>query len=111
MNVVCRWASSVRNVSVALLTIGIATPVGPLLSGYLIEHTGQTLTFIVLAAVVAGCTIAMQLSTAIRSTLRHGNYPAVEPAVGVGPPSGSRRAIGEGRRTLTRRGGRHQYLR
>jgi MFS family permease len=62
-----------RVVSAALLTIGVATPLGPLLSGYLIEHTGQTLTFAILAAVVAACTITMQMSTAIRATPHPGN--------------------------------------
>lgn len=61
-----------RVVSAALLTIGVATPLGPLMSGYLIEHTGQTLTFTILAAVVAACTITMQTSTAIRTTPRPG---------------------------------------
>jgi MFS family permease len=61
-----------RVISAAMLTAGIAAPVGPLLAGFLLDHTGQAPTFLAFSALVAALTITMQCNTAIRTMRRPG---------------------------------------
>ena len=56
-----------RVISAAMLTAGIAAPLGPLLGGFLFDHSGQTATFLTFSAMVAALTIAMHFSAAIRT--------------------------------------------
>ena len=61
-----------RVISAAMLTAGIAAPLGPLLGGFLFDHSGQAPTFLTFAAMVAALTITMHFSTAIRTMRRPG---------------------------------------
>ena len=61
-----------RVIGAAMLTGGIAAPLGPLLAGYLFDHTGQAPTFLTFATVVAALTLAMHLSATIRTMRRPG---------------------------------------
>ena len=56
-----------RVISAAMLTAGIAAPLGPLLGGFLFDHSGQAPTFLTFSTMVAALTITMHLSTAIRT--------------------------------------------
>jgi MFS family permease len=56
-----------RVISAAMLTAGIAAPLGPLLGGLLFEHSGQAPTFLAFSSMVAALTITMHFSTAIRT--------------------------------------------
>ncbi|WP_370318333.1 MFS transporter [Actinoplanes sp. ATCC 53533] len=56
-----------RVISAAMLTAGIAAPLGPLLGGFLFDRAGQAPTFLTFAALVAALTITMHFSPAIRT--------------------------------------------
>jgi len=56
-----------RVISAAMLTAGIAAPIGPLLGGLLLDRFGQATAFAVFAAIVATMTATMHLSTSIRT--------------------------------------------
>jgi MFS family permease len=61
-----------RVISAAMLTAGVAAPLGPLLGGVLFDHSGQALTFLTCSTMVAVLTITMHFSTAIRTMRRPG---------------------------------------
>lgn len=61
-----------RVISAAMLTAGIAAPLGPLLGGFLFDHSGQAPTFLTFSTMVAALTITMHFSTAIRTMRRPG---------------------------------------
>lgn len=56
-----------RVISAAMLTAGLAAPIGPPLGGLLLDRFGQAAAFTVFAAIVAATTVVMHLSTSIRT--------------------------------------------
>ena len=62
-----------RVISAAMLTAGLAAPIGPLLGGLLLDRFGRTTAFGVFAAIVATMTTTMHLSTSIRAMRRPGS--------------------------------------
>jgi MFS family permease len=59
-----------RVLSTAMLAAGIAAPVGPPLTGLLLDSAGQKSTFFLFAALAAALTIVMHLSSTVRTMHR-----------------------------------------
>jgi MFS family permease len=81
-----------RVVSAAMLSAGIAAPVGPPLAGLLIDSAGQAPTFFLFAALAAALTIVMHLSSPVQTMHRPGTGPkpagcSVAESPQPGPPS------------------------
>jgi MFS family permease len=59
-----------RVISAAMLTAGVAAPLGPLVGGFLLDRWGQVATFGAFAGLVAALTVVMHASASIRTMRR-----------------------------------------